>query len=476
MNRNSDPFAFITAHQNLIFTILGVLGMLLLLFLLIRIPVRRAGGWKASWAAVRREAAATAHAFVAPLAALRAHRRALRLLVRHLRSPHSWRDAERAVTAARLAAARQAPADRAPRPYAALVDDESVTVLLAGTAADAPDAPWAEDLDDPSRWTVRRQDLPAVTPYPDDGPPVLVATGSAGGSCVFIDLACGPATTAVEGDTKTAQALVRVIAAQLDTRLPDGLVTVAEGVHPRHPGAPVREAFRAARDTEPRHGIAPVLVAAELPDPLPEDFATSPSGPPRPRILVPGRARGHTRRLVTDRHGQVLLAGTGLLTAANALGRAVAKALPHIPPVLPPPPAGQTSDPGAASLFDEFDEEAYAEPAAVSGRAATGAAESAPARTAPGLPRQSRAAASDEPSVPVASARAGGTAAGPAASAASGAADGSTAPGDGGAQAPPDGVPGKSAALGDDTPGNAAPPAPGDAADPAGGPLSAPRS
>ncbi|MEU3711028.1 hypothetical protein [Streptomyces catenulae] len=399
MSRSGDPIAFINAHQNLIFTVLGVLGMVLLLFFLIRIPVQRAGGWKASAHAIRREAAATRHAFGAPLRALRAHRKALRLLVRRLRSPHTWRDAERAVTAARQAAAPGAAADRAPRPYAALVDGDTVTVLCAGTAADAPGAPWSEDPADPRRWTVRREDLPAVAPSPGDGPPLLVAVGVAEGRrCAFLDLASGPALTAVEGDARTAPALVRALTAQLDARLPEGLVTVAEGVHPRHPGAPVREAYRAARETEPRHGIAPVLAAAELPDPLPDDFGHSPGGPPRLRIVVPGRPRGHARRLLTDRHGQLLLTGTSLLTSANALGAALSRVLSDLPPVLPPPPAAGTADGHPDALFDEDTAEATA---------AVGSRVPAPAERRPAPTVTTVKSAAAEPAAPGASARSG---------------------------------------------------------------------
>ncbi|MFC5897110.1 hypothetical protein [Streptomyces ramulosus] len=438
MSRSGDPFAFINAHQNLIFTILGVLGMVLLLFFLIRIPVQRAGGWKASRNAVRREAAATAHAFGAPLRALRAHRKALRLLIRHLRSPHTWRDAERAVTAARQAAAPGAAADRAPRPYAALVDGATVTVLLAGTAADAPGAPWSEDPADPRRWTVRREDLPAVAPSADDGPPLLVAVGVGEGRCAFLDLASGPAVTAVEGDARTAPALVRALTAQLDARLPEGLVTVAEGVHPRHPGAPVREAYRAARETEPRHGIAPVLAAAELPDPLPDDFGHSPGGPPRLRIVVPGRPRGHARRLLTDRHGQLLLTGTSLLTSANALGRALSRVLADLPPVLPPPPAAGTADGHPDALFDEDAAEATA---AVGSRvpAPAGRRPVSTAKTPKNMENAAGAATAEEPPAPGASARSGAAGA-PGVSARAAAADT--------AQDAADGFPGRAAPAG----------------------------
>ncbi|WP_399083679.1 hypothetical protein ACGH2B_03130 [Streptomyces sp. BBFR2] len=442
MSRSGDPFAFISAHQNLIFTILGVLGMVLLLFLLLRIPVKRAGGWKASKDAVRREATATAYAFGAPLRALRAHRKALRLLVRHLKSPHTWRDAERAVTAARQAAAPGSAADRAPRPYAALADGATVTVLFAGTPADAPGAPWSEDPDDPRRWTVRREDLPAVAPSAEDGPPLLVAIGVGEGRCAFLDLASGPALTAVEGDARTAPAMVRALAAQLDARLPEGLVTVAEGVHPRHPGAPVREAYRAARETEPKHGIAPVLAAAELPDPLPDDFGRSPGGPPRLRIVVPGRPRGHARRLLTDRHGQLLFAGTPLLTSANALGRALSRVLTDLPPVLPPPPAAGMADGHPDALFDE---DAAVETATAGGRAP------APAERRPVSTAKS-AAATAEPPAPGASARSGAAGA-PGVSARAGSAQT--------AQDAADGFPGQAAPADQEqeTPGAAARPA-----------------
>src|SRR5262249_30821627 len=93
----------------------------------------------------------------------------------------------------------------------------------------------------------------------------------------------------------------------------------------------------------------PVLVAAELPDPLPPELAAPPGPDPALRVLVLGPGRGYVRTLLTERQGRVAVTGTPLLARCDGLGRAVARVLNAIPPVLPPAPAAEH----AADLFEE---------------------------------------------------------------------------------------------------------------------------
>ncbi|MCE7083378.1 hypothetical protein [Streptomyces sp. ST2-7A] len=376
--RNVDPIAFFSEHRDTIFRICGALGTLLILFLLLRAVAMRMGGWSAARARVVRELAVTRHAFAAPVRNWYRHRRDLRYLTRALRSPLTWRDAERAMAAARPLCA---PA----RPYAAVVGRGLVLVRLAGPAGStpAPPAPWAigvddDGEDDPTLWAIAREDLPMVPmtpvtrpagdpapvtdPATDDGAreyrPVLVAVGRDGGDggCAFLDVGSGPPVIGIEGDGRNREVLLRTLAAQVDARLPAGLVTVSEGVHPRHAGLPVREAYRRVRETPAERGYGPVLVAPHAPDPLPAEFAEPVRRSDAPRFLLGSPGRGHVRLLLTDRHGRVVVTGTPLLTIAGALARAVARALPDIPPVIPPmPPAGSGTG-VRGELFEEFDE------------------------------------------------------------------------------------------------------------------------
>ncbi|WP_129841612.1 hypothetical protein [Streptomyces sp. RFCAC02] len=357
--RNTDPFEFISQHRDTIFRVAGVLAALLIVFLIIRWLAMRQGGWAAATRRVKREFAVTGAAFAAPFRAWSRHRKALTLLVRGLRTPATWRDAERAV-----AAARHAAASVGATPYAVLVDDETATVLLAGRDVPEPaDGPWWHDPDDgPDHWTIARQDLPPVVPVPDLPYPVLVAVGESGGCCAFLDVATGPALLTVEGERRAAAALHQAVAAQLDARLPDGQVVVAENVHRAYAGTPIRTAYRTARDLPHVLGIAPVLVTTELPDPLPPELAESPDVSPGPRILLRGTGRGHRRSLLTDRHGTITLLGTPLVLGGNALARAIARVLPDLPPVLPPAPptGGVTVRPERAFAELDEDEEAVA--------------------------------------------------------------------------------------------------------------------
>ncbi|MEU6348471.1 hypothetical protein ABZ896_04005 [Streptomyces sp. NPDC047072] len=335
--RNTDPVVWFREHSDAVYRWLGIAGAALLLFLLLRAWATRWGGWRAAWARLGWEVAVTAHAFAAPARAWLRHRRERRLLVRRLRAPATWRDAELALAVARTAAAPD-------RPYAALVGADSVTVLLAGR-------------DDPEPWTVARAALPPVAPEAVGVRPIVVALGAVDGRrCAFLDLAVGPPVLAVTGDDRASRALLQALAAQLDARLPAPLVVVAEGVHRGHPGEPVRAAYRAARRAPARLGIAPVLVTTELPDPLPPELAAPPGDTPALRVLVRGPGRGYVRTLLTDRHGQVAVPGTPLLVGCSALGRAVARVLPVVPPVLPS--AEATGAANEADLFEEAEEPA----------------------------------------------------------------------------------------------------------------------
>ncbi|MQS09056.1 hypothetical protein [Streptomyces alkaliphilus] len=358
--RNVDPIAFFSEHRDTIFRICGVIGTLLVLFLVIRAIAMRMGGWSAARARVAREMAVTRHAFAAPVRNWYRHRRDLRYLTRALRSPLTWRDAERAMAAARPLCA---PA----RPWAATVTRDLVMVRLAGPADSmpAPPAPWEPGVDRdgedvPGLWMIPRQELPMV-PTDEEAReyrPVLVCVGRDGGDggCAFLDSGGGPPVIGLDGDVRNRAVLLRALAAQLEARLPAGLVTVSEGVHPGYPGAPVRDAYRIVRDTGPERGYGPVLVAPHAPDPLPAEFAEPVRRPDAPRFLLGSPGRGHVRLLLIDRHGQLVVTGTRLLTAAGALARAVARALPDIPPVLPPmPPAGSGTG-VRGELFEETDE------------------------------------------------------------------------------------------------------------------------
>ncbi|SOD64042.1 hypothetical protein SAMN06297387_11421 [Streptomyces zhaozhouensis] len=354
--RTTDPIDFLNRHRDTIFKVLGLLAVLLVLFLIIRAVAMRLGGWGAAWARVKRECAVTAHAFAAPVKAWLRHRRSLRVLVHGLRAPETWRDAELA-----LAAARHATRDSRSRPYAVLVTDRTVTVLLTGLGEEPPeDGPWwVAEGDTPDHWSAERAELPPVVPVPDLAPPVLVAVGAAEGGCCLLDLGSGPPVVCVEGESRAAVALHQALAAQVEVRLPQGMVVIAEGVHRGYEGMPTRAAHRAADRLKPRAGIAPVLIAAELPDPLPPELTAPPSDFPELRLLLLGEGRAYLRIVLTDRTGQVRVVGTPLLAEGNALSRAIAKVLTDIPPVLPREPAGETDS--TARTFAELDEEAVDE-------------------------------------------------------------------------------------------------------------------
>ncbi|MGW1990801.1 hypothetical protein [Embleya sp. NPDC001921] len=330
--RNTDPLDFFANHRDTILRWGGISAAALVLFLIIRSIAMRFGGWKAASRRLGREIALTAYAFGAPMRTWLRYRRSVRLLVGRLGASTTWRDAERALMAAKFAAAPG-------QPYAAVVGDATVTVLFAAVDMPPPPALWRPVPDDPWAWTASRAELPAVTPDAEGTRPVVVALGERDRDCVFLDLVVGPPMVCVQGDPRSGPALFQAVAAQLDARLPGGQVLVADGVHRDVPGPPVRDAYRAARATPPRLGLPVFLVTPELPDPLPPELAEPQGDSPPLRVLLGGPGRSHVRTLSTDVHGRVAVPGTPLVLSCNALGAALARVLPTVPPVLPPVPA-----------------------------------------------------------------------------------------------------------------------------------------
>ena len=329
--RTTDPFRFFHDHREVIFRWGGILAAALAVYLLLRFVAMRLGGWRAAGLRLWREIALTAHSFAAPLLAWWRYRRSLRTLIRGLSAGATWRDAERALAAARLAAA---PA----RPYAAVVTGDAVTVFLAGVAVPSPHGIWSQAAERPWEWIAARAEIPAVVTDAEGVRPVIVAVGAAERGCVFLDVAVGPSLLCVEGEPLVRSGLFQAVAAQLDVRLPAGRVVVAEGVHPEFAGEPVRAAYRTASATPPRSGVPTFLATVALPDPLPPELAEPPSGVPALRVLLEGPGRGYVRTLLTDRTGRVAVVGTPVLAACHALGVALARVLSDIPPVLPPAP------------------------------------------------------------------------------------------------------------------------------------------
>ncbi|MFI6582960.1 hypothetical protein [Embleya sp. NPDC050493] len=366
--RNTDPLDFIRDHREAILRWGGIAAAALVIFLIIRFIAMRFGGWKAAGRRLWREVALTAYAFTAPARAWLRYRRSLRVLAERLGASATWRDAERALVAAKFAAAPG-------RPYAAVVGDTTVTVLFAAADMPPPRGLWQAVPDDPWAWTAARAELPSVTPDAEGTRPVVVALGERDLDCVFLDLVVGPPMVCVQGDPRSGPALFQAVAAQLDARLPGGRVVVADGVHRDVPGPPVRDAYRTAGAEPARLGLPTFLVTPELPDPLPPELAEPQGAAPSLRVLLGGPGRGHVRALLTDVHGRVAVPGTPLVVASNALGAALARVLPTIPPVLPPAPA-PVSRPGTgrAEWFAEEERAATAsEPRAA--RTGTEAAE-----------------------------------------------------------------------------------------------------
>ncbi|MEV4614908.1 hypothetical protein AB0K43_20260 [Kitasatospora sp. NPDC049258] len=296
-------------------TLFGLAGLLVLLAVLAHLAARRAGGWRTVRRALRREAGATAAAFAAPVRNLLRHRRALRLLGRLLGDQAGWADAERAALGA-----AQVPRVR---PYGVLLGPTALGVLVACGPAPVPGPPepWVADGDDPRLWWIDRSDA-ARLPTGARPAPLLAAFGTDGGHAVLLDLACGPAVTEIGGDRSTARAVLQAVAAQLDTRLPTGAVTVAAGVHPRHEG-PDPAAALAAAGPAGAGGRPAFVVCARAPE-----EAAAPAGV---RLLTLGGARGSARLVTADR-GALEVRGTGLRIDPTALAAATARNLRLVPP------------------------------------------------------------------------------------------------------------------------------------------------
>ncbi|MFE2727483.1 hypothetical protein [Kitasatospora sp. NPDC059327] len=296
--------------------LIGLGGLLLLVAVLAHLAVRRGGGWRAARRRLRREAAATAAAFAAPVRAQLRFCRGLRLILRLLGDRAGWADAERAVLGAGLVPGV--------RPYGALLGPALVGVLVAcgpGTPPGPPE-PWVVDDADPRLWWITREEV-AATPVGGGRPaPLLALLGTDGRHAVLLDLADGPAVTEFGGERGLARAVLQAVAAQLDTRLPVGAVTVADGVHPHHPGpeaaAALLAAERAAAGGHPAFAVCATVVDEERP-------AVG------VRVLTLGGSRGSARLLTADRDG-LRIRGGGLRVDAVALPRATARILRGLPP------------------------------------------------------------------------------------------------------------------------------------------------
>ncbi|MFD9003618.1 hypothetical protein ACFV0T_22015 [Streptomyces sp. NPDC059582] len=291
----------------------GRAGLLVLVLALTHWLVRRKGGWKALWRRIRREVVLTARAFSTPVRTELRYRRGLRLLVRLLRDPSVWADAERATA---LAAAVHPAA----RPYGVLAGPELIGVLVAakGTSLPVPPEPWAADDSDPRLWWIARTDLTGE--LPDGTPPLLVCAGLDAGYAVLLDLRGGPTATSVYGApraARTARAVLQALAAQLDARLPEGRVAVADGVHPRFPGP-------TAAETVALPGIDVAVCAEPLDRPLPAGV----------RLLSLGVARGRTRLLEVGHDAVLTVHGAPATGQVDVLplSRAVARTLSGLPP------------------------------------------------------------------------------------------------------------------------------------------------
>ncbi|MEU9450308.1 hypothetical protein [Streptomyces sp. NPDC048277] len=332
-------------------TLLGLVGILVLVLAVTHWLVRRGGGWKALWRRLRRETALTVRAFTGPVRTELRYRRGLRLLVRLLRDPAVWADAERATALA-------ASVRPGVRPYGVLAGPEWMAVFVAadGDALREPPEPWAADETDPRLWWIDRSDLT------DDGAesavPLLVCVGHHMGHAVLLDVRSGPPALSVYGPpraARTARAVLQALAAQLDTRLPEGRVAIADGVHPRHPGLP-------AAATVGQPGIEVAVCADPLERPLPSGV----------RLLSLGVARGRTRLLEIGPEAMLTVHGAPAAARVDVLplSRAVARTLPALPPYPDRPdeegarPADvpATADPDL--LADEPDLDAGAAPVA----------------------------------------------------------------------------------------------------------------
>ncbi|MER7188274.1 hypothetical protein ABT404_53975, partial [Streptomyces hyaluromycini] len=106
----------------------GLAGAVVLVAAVTHWLVRRAGGWRALRRRVRNEMRLTVRAFAQPVRTEVRYRSRLRLLVRLLRDPGLWADAERSVAMA-------ADVDPAARPYGVLAGPHLLGVLMAARTA-----------------------------------------------------------------------------------------------------------------------------------------------------------------------------------------------------------------------------------------------------------------------------------------------------------------------------------------------------
>ncbi|MFG3023640.1 hypothetical protein ACGFZQ_34755 [Streptomyces sp. NPDC048254] len=364
-------------------TLLGLVGLLVLVFAVTSWLVRRGGGWKALWRRLRREITLTVRAFTGPVRTELRYRRGLRLLVRLLRDPAVWADAERATALA-------ATVRPGVRPYGVLAGPEWMAVLVAadGDALREPPEPWAADETDPRLWWIDRADLTDDTE--DPAAPLLVCVGHDMGHAVLLDVRSGPPALSVFGPpraARTARAVLQALAAQVDARLPEGRVAIAAGVHPRHPGA-------TATATVGQPGIEVAVCADPLERPLPSGV----------RLLSLGVARGRTRLLEIAPDSTLTAHGAPAAARVDALplSRAVARTLSALPPCPDRPddeaarPQDVTSAADPDLLPDEPDLDAGAAPVAEpTGVSATRPAPEAEPAVAP-VPAPAPAAESDD--------------------------------------------------------------------------------
>ncbi|MGW7243500.1 hypothetical protein [Streptomyces sp. NPDC054804] len=332
-------------------TLLGLVGVLVLVLAVTSWLVRRGGGWKALWRRLGREITLTVRAFTGPVRTELRYRRGLRLLVRLLRDPAVWSDAERATALA-------ASVRPGVRPYGVLAGPDWMAVLVAadGDALREPPEPWAADETDPRLWWIDRGDLTDGTE--DPAAPLLVCVGHDMGHAVLLDVRSGPPALSVYGPpraARTARAVLQALAAQVDARLPEGRVAIAAGVHPRHPGA-------TATATVGQPGIEVAVCADPLERPLPSGV----------RLLSLGVARGRTRLLEIAPDSTLTAHGAPAATRVDVLplSRAVARTLSALPPCPDHPddeaarPQDVTSAADPDLLPDEPDLDAGAAPVA----------------------------------------------------------------------------------------------------------------
>ncbi|MDT0462964.1 hypothetical protein [Streptomyces gibsoniae] len=305
----------------------GPAGAVILVAAVTHWLVKRAGGWKVMRRRVRNEVRLTARAFAQPVRTEARYRSRLRLLVRLLRDPGLWADAERAVAMA-------ATVDPAARPYGLLAGPHLLGVLMTARTADGslppvPPEPWAADPTDPLLWWVSRSDvldLPGAVdvngapgvPETATVAPLLVCVGTDGRHAVLLDLYAGPPAVSVYGAPREARAVLQALAAQLEARLPAGTVAVSSGVHPRYEGLPAAEIVDLP-------GIGFAVLADPVDRPLPDGV----------RQLTLGHPRGRARLLAADAGGMLTVHGAVPIERIDVmpLSRAVVKVLHTLPPL-----------------------------------------------------------------------------------------------------------------------------------------------